>query len=328
MSRTFVAASSQFLQNSSGLITATPLTLATWFQATNTTALHILLSLGNSLAAFSRNNFQLRADGATAGDPITAYTGITASSSAASSTAGYSSNTWHHAAGVFASATDRRAFLNGTNKGTNATNRVPTGIDRTNAGGSNQLTTSFMDGRLAEAAAWNVALADDEIAMLGRGFSPLLVRPQSLVAYWPLFGRQSPEIDPRGRFELTVTGATQADHCRTFRPRRSVIHTPSSGGGTLPVLGALSAAGGIRQATISQIVTTANDIWGLLVARSATSGFTPARPDIVGVVEWSSSPIVLVDQDVTPGVYFYRTSAYTSDGQQTAWTGQQSATVQ
>ena len=45
---------------------------------------------------------------------------------------------------------------------------------------------NYCDGSLAEAAIWNAALSDAEVAALATGVSPLLVRPGSLVFYAPL----------------------------------------------------------------------------------------------------------------------------------------------
>ena len=36
-------------------------------------------------------------------------------------------------------------------------------------------------------ASWNVVLTDDEMNCLNRGISPLLIRPQHLIYYFPLF---------------------------------------------------------------------------------------------------------------------------------------------
>jgi hypothetical protein len=81
----------------------------------------------------------------------------------------------------------------------------------------------FLNGQIAEAAVWNVALSAAEIASLSKGFSPLLIRPASLVAYWPLIGRHDPEIDPVGRFDMTLTAnPTTAAHPRVILPHRRV----------------------------------------------------------------------------------------------------------
>lgn len=80
-----------------------------------------------------------------------------------------------------------------------------------------------IDGLIAEAAVWNVDLTAGEMAILGKGFSPLFVRPNSLVAYWPLIGRTSPEIDVVGGFNGTLTGTGTAPHPRVIMPSRPLI---------------------------------------------------------------------------------------------------------
>ena len=97
--------------------------------------------------------------------------------------------------------------------------------------------------------------------------------------------------------------------------------------GTIPVMGALTVTGQVRQATISQIITTANDIWGMLIARSVTTGFTPAKSDVIIGVAYASSPIAFVDTELDPGTYYYRTAGFTTGGARTAWVAQGSAVV-
>ena len=54
---------------------------------------------------------------------------------------------------------------------------------------------NFMNGRIAEVGFWSVSLSDAEVTALVRGVSPLMVRPGSLLGYWPVYGQASPEID-------------------------------------------------------------------------------------------------------------------------------------
>ena len=63
----------------------------------------------------------------------------------------------------------------------------------------------------AGAGIWNVALTAAEIASLAKGFSPRLIRPQSLAFYAPLI-RET--LDIRGGLTLTDSGSTVADHPR------------------------------------------------------------------------------------------------------------------
>ena len=80
------------------------------------------------------------------------------------------------------------------------------------------------DGYTAEAALWDVGLSDDEMAALAKGFSPLLVRPESLRSYWPILGAGAPEpnlVDSGAN--LTVTGSVpKADHPRIIMPREAI----------------------------------------------------------------------------------------------------------
>jgi hypothetical protein len=52
--------------------------------------------------------------------------------------------------------------------------------------GVNLAGRSKFTGSVAEAALWNAAPSDAEIAVLAASFSLLFVKPGNLVAYWPL----------------------------------------------------------------------------------------------------------------------------------------------
>lgn len=103
--------------------------------------------------------------------------------------------------------------------------------------------------------------------------------------------------------------------------------TPTSSGQTAPVMGALTVTGGVGIINVSQVITTANNIWGMLIAVSTTTGFTPAKTDVRDAVLYSASPITRILTDLDPGTYYVRTSGFTGDGQKTAWVAQGSATV-
>jgi len=323
MARSFVSASFQYLENAAGAVATYPITMACWFNPTTTAQIQCMLSLGHSLTT---DRHSIQGDGAS---HVAAQTADPTTTRTATSTGTFAAGAWAHAAGVFASATSRTAYRDGGNSGTNTGNTTPANANRTNAGCRFSLASrgQFWNGLIAEAAIWNIALTAAEVAELAKGFSPMLIQPQNLVSYWPLLGRTSPEIDLRGGFPLSIVGPTRADHCRVFNPRHADSRFSSAATGDLPTLGALTATGGVGQATISQIVTVPAQIWGLIVARSVSSGFTPAKSDVVGIAPWISSPIIFADRSVPAGVYFYRTSAFINDGRQTAWTPEASATV-
>lgn len=202
----------QYLSNANAVLTATPLTMACFCYPTQNTASQVLMSIG--VSGSGDNRFTMLIAGAVGGDPIRA-TSRTTSAVNADTTTGYSINTWQHACAVFASATDRRAYLNGGGEGTNTVSNVPTGLNNTLlAASQGAAVANFAATRLAEVGVWNVALNTSEIAALAKGVSPLRIRPNALVAYWPLFGVGSPEPDySNGGFHLTLNAApTQIDH--------------------------------------------------------------------------------------------------------------------
>ena len=85
-------------------------------------------------------------------------------------------------------------------------------------------------GNIAEVALWSAALSDAEIASLAKGFSPLFIRPESLIDYWPLIGRFSPEIDVVGGMNGTLNSAPgAAAHPGILYPASPFIPEPSAG---------------------------------------------------------------------------------------------------
>lgn len=221
MARLFDDAVPHYITIGSAILSGVPITLACWFNSD--------LDDNQGLIQFTEigsgdNYFHLSAMGGQVGDPIRALTRAGGTSSQADSTGGYSLNTWHHACGVFAAADDRRAFIDGGSKGTEATSRTPTGLDTTAIGAIRISAGNFtpMSGRIAEAAIWNIALTDAEVAILAEGYSPLLVHPQNLVFYAPLIREI---IDRVGGVTLTNVGSTVGNHTRVLYPAPSPIVT-------------------------------------------------------------------------------------------------------
>jgi len=60
---------------------------------------------------------------------------------------------------------------------------------------------TYVDGSIAEAAMWNVALSDGEVAELATGIRPMRVRPQNIVSYWPCVRDQ--DYDIVGGYDMT-----------------------------------------------------------------------------------------------------------------------------
>lgn len=86
--------------------------------------------------------------------------------------------------------------------------------------------------------------------------------------------------------------------------------TPNQAAGTVPVMGALTATPGVRQISLSQVVTTANNIWGMIICMSLTTGFTPGVTNCVAVAYGTASPILRVLTPVAAGTWFIRTAGF------------------
>ncbi len=207
--------STKYLTHSAAVVTAAPFTLSCWFYPGNVTAQHGLLGIGDT-GVGNGDRWQLTAEGASVGDPLS-FTARVGSGASASTANAFSANVWGHAVGIEVSTTSRIAVLNGdwANRGTNTTSKSPGGLDVTRLGARAAGTaTDFLLGYIAEGAIWNAELNQSEVEALSRGVSPRLVRSGSLVAYWPCWGLHDPELDlTANNRTLTLTGGPiQASH--------------------------------------------------------------------------------------------------------------------
>jgi hypothetical protein len=211
MARTFNG-SSQYASGASAPASNVPLTISAWCKHANASGgVDIIVDIfldGDDRQVLYIND-----------QDIKAFTISSGGSAEATASAGASTTDWFHACGVWTAINSRAAFLNGGSKGTDTTSLTTNTLTTVRAGAS-QGTTGFYEGTLAEIGVWNVALDDSEVASLAKGVSPLLIRPQSLVAYWPLFGNESPELDRgKNRIDFTLTAApTKAEHVRVYLP--------------------------------------------------------------------------------------------------------------
>lgn len=225
MARTGWTTAANYLRYSSAILTATPLSMSAWGYTPVTGSFQRMLGIYNSASAL--NFFSLCVDTTNNVEAVT--TDGVNSSQALTSTA-ISASTWFHAGGVWASATSRAAYLNGGGKGTEATSRVPSGLDRTNIGVRDTSTIAQSWGAsgasgaasLAEVGLWSIALSDSDMLALSKGLSPLKVHPEALVAYWPLLGNNSPENNLKSNTStMAIQGTlTKSAHPRLILPKR------------------------------------------------------------------------------------------------------------
>lgn len=235
--------SADYLTVSSAVITAYPATLAAWFKTSSFASGNYFFQFGNTGNAARRAGLNFFTSGeaeASVRDDTNTRTYRTTNVA--------STNTWAHIAGTFTSSSTIKAFLNGDGAGSYAsalTATWPT-FNNTTVGGLRRSSNTYSIGSVAEAAAWNVVLSDQELLELASGHSPLMVRPQSLVAYWPLFGRfgaAGDEEDWVGGNTLSQTSSPAiVDHPRIIYPRRRILTPYQAAAGSLPALTALTAS--------------------------------------------------------------------------------------
>lgn len=188
----------------SGPISAEPLTIACWFQ-TDIAADQMLVSVGdgaaNDLWGIEINNDPqaARAKCYDAGAPVQASSSTT-----------YSLNTWHHICATFASDTSRTVWLDGGGEASNASASSPGASDEIAVGIHIDRSSDPLSGMVAEVGIWNATFTIVEALQLAAGYSPLLVRPESLVCYIPLVRGLGSVV---GDFGLTASGSpTVAAH--------------------------------------------------------------------------------------------------------------------
>lgn len=148
----------------------------------------------------------------------------------------YSLNTWHHGCGIY-NAANSAVFLDGGGKTSGALRPYPSSdINTTNIGMMRDTTPAYaMSGNIAEVAIWTVSLTDAEVAILAAGYSPLFVRPQSLVFYMPLV--RDVQDDLIGGLQMTTAGSpTASAHPRIIYPTRPFLSFPAAAppGGVAP----------------------------------------------------------------------------------------------
>lgn len=205
---------SQLWSTTSTPISAAPLTMACWFNPANTTGAFNLMHTG-IISGTSR--FVLQARGDAGGDPVRCSAVNSAGTlGTADTSTSFSANLWQHACAVFTSTTSRDVYLNGGGAGNNTTAITPSTPTSIRLAGQvvSGTPTQWLNGLMAEAAIWNVALNTDEVTALAKGFAPSRIRPASLVFYAPML---RDIVDLKGGLAITNTNtATVADHPRIF----------------------------------------------------------------------------------------------------------------
>lgn len=223
-----VFSATNYLLLSSGIITATPLTMSCWAYPTSSstsekTLMGIFYTAG---AAALPDGWYIQIN---PGNTVKANTGDGVGTNGTSSAGTVNLNAWNHISGVFTSTTNRNVYLNGTPATASTGSRVPSASpDKTAIGvrieqNASVPTTSDADNiYIAECAWWNAALTADDETSLSKGFSPLLIKPANLVALHTLIrgDASGDEISLKNASHKMIEQGTLPiqNHCRVFLP--------------------------------------------------------------------------------------------------------------
>lgn len=196
-------------------VSSGPCSAACWFwpNAANRHMINLSSTSGETNFRFSvdTSNF-LQFNALVSGSGITVNTSGTVSR-----------NGWNFGGFRVVSATERKIYLSSypnyiLETASSTTSRNPTGLTRLHIGSrrNNSATDNYFDGKIAEVAIWNTALADSDFTSLSEGVACNFIKPQNLVFYAPLIR----EIVDLSVAKLALTnngGATVASHPRIYR---------------------------------------------------------------------------------------------------------------
>ena len=167
-------------------VTIAPFTIAAWFNVLDLTNNYCLFGLADRSSTYDYFYVGLR--GAISDKVFGVANRSTGTNTLVETSTTYTANTWHHACWtVNVDSAHYYVWLDGGGMGSVNRGELPLNIDSIGIGLLVRAAdTLYMDGMIAEAALWNVEITPAEAAILGAGYSPLFVRPQSLVGHWPM----------------------------------------------------------------------------------------------------------------------------------------------
>lgn len=244
MARLFDDASTEYLHYVGVPVTVEPITMACWGRTDSNALDQTMMALGND---GSQGFYRVYFAGNVASDPVSAQKQMAGGgTSGIAAKIGYSVNTWHHITGLFGSTTSRYVYLDGVPSAQNTTGVPDASVDFTALGVVKRSSLAlYLSGSLAWPAIWSAALSAGEIAALAAGAYPPTIRPDSLVAFWPLGGFDTEETDGGGArdlwgiYDLTAVSAAVgpglADHPGgLIYPSGNVVYPAAAAAATIP----------------------------------------------------------------------------------------------
>ncbi len=161
----FVAASSQFFNIESAVLTDYPFTFSCWFKVNDISNNYAFVFLADSSDTQFFNVLQVRGD--EPGKKVSCFTATHggAADGQADTTTSFVAGKWHLATGTFPGVSERNAFIDGGSKGSNTeTTGSISGYDRTDVGRLGVPSPiAHLDGQIADARIYDRILSDAEV---------------------------------------------------------------------------------------------------------------------------------------------------------------------
>lgn len=300
MARLFDDAQSEFLQRNQPVLTGYPFVMACKFNTNDLAPAQTLISLVDK-DVLNQSFYMFLNPGL--GPAVQVGCDTPAGGFYAFASSSYLLNTWHHACGLFVSATDRRAFFDGGSKGTNAQDATPANIDRTCIGvfGRSGPLHYYMSGMIAEVAIWDLsaypgATDSDKADYFEANILPHLAAGEppgdyttGLESYWPL---RDDDLDYEDGFDLTPYNTP------SFTTHPSVLHlidgsisAQSGADGNLQWLKELAGTIAVQSALTGDIKSIlAYSLAGLIEAQSSLSAASILSTEsLAGLIEIQST---------------------------------------
>ncbi len=208
MSRSFVAASSEFIENNTAVpVSGFPYTAFIWMRPTTLNTV-ITIAFADASVGNVKNLSRLSDFDASADIECSNVAKNTTTRTIQGTTA-VSLNVWHTETAQYNGDTSRELFFEGVSEGTGtASSTFSANFDVISIGRIGDSTPgNFMDGELAHGCIWDVTLSQNELDILQRGVNPFIVDNDNLVFYCPVEGNNSPEPDLIAQaLKMTVGG--------------------------------------------------------------------------------------------------------------------------
>ncbi len=211
----------------SAIVTAYPFSWGTWFKvitAPTSSATEVILQYADNSLGDTYYRIDIVDSSGLKMNIITRN--VADGNNFTTSAATVSTAVWHSCIAVHRDATDHELYLDGTSIATQTVSTGFTaGIDSLGIGHESESgpTIPLEDGDICETAMWDVELTENEITSIANGVSANMIRPASLVGYWPLYNNNHLSDFSPNNTVLTKTGTpTSVDHAPVGRQ----VHMP------------------------------------------------------------------------------------------------------